>query len=156
MYKEKIIQMLKSPAIADIFHWSRGGHLPMLWICVFHFLLSGSSLVAECNDCRLIRPVCLWRFYTKSLTHAHRPASHNLRKYALAGHDTVSHPLIDLTVIVTFLANLCQFQNHLIKIKSAAHRKGAQIRSFHDQIFSKSAEGDIRPLPAKFFDFFIR
>lgn len=54
MYKEKIIQMFKSPAIADIFRWSRGGHLPMLWICVFHFLLSGSSLVITLSTKGLI------------------------------------------------------------------------------------------------------
>lgn len=37
--------MLKSPAIADIFRWSRPVHCSILFICLFNLMLSGSSLV---------------------------------------------------------------------------------------------------------------
>lgn len=45
MYKEKLIQMLKSPAIADIWRWSAGNRLNILGICVLNFIVSIGSLV---------------------------------------------------------------------------------------------------------------
>lgn len=54
MYKEKLIQMFKSPAIVDIFRWSRSEHLPMSWICIFNFLISGSTLVITLSTKGLI------------------------------------------------------------------------------------------------------
>lgn len=54
MYKEKLLRMFKSPAIADIFRWSRSEHLPMIWICIFNFLLSCSSLLITLSTKGLI------------------------------------------------------------------------------------------------------
>lgn len=45
MYKEKIIRMLKSPALADIWRWSEGNHWSVFWICILNLIVSGGSLV---------------------------------------------------------------------------------------------------------------
>ena len=45
MYKEKIIRMLKSPALADIWRWSEGNHCSVFWICILNLIVSGGSLV---------------------------------------------------------------------------------------------------------------
>lgn len=45
MDKDKIIATVKSPAIADIFIWSKPVHRSVLLMCFFHLVLSGSSLV---------------------------------------------------------------------------------------------------------------
>ena len=45
MYKEKIIQMLKSPALADIWTWSQKSHWAVFWICILNLIVSGGSLV---------------------------------------------------------------------------------------------------------------
>ncbi|MDO5391581.1 MAG: ABC transporter ATP-binding protein [Eubacteriales bacterium] len=45
MYKEKIIQMLKSPALADIWTWSKKSHWAVFWICILNLIVSGCSLV---------------------------------------------------------------------------------------------------------------
>ena len=54
MYKEKIIQIFKSPAIADIFRWSRSVYLSIIWICILNFIFSGSSLVITLSTKGLI------------------------------------------------------------------------------------------------------
>lgn len=45
MYKEKIIQTLKSPALADIWVWSEKSHWSVFWICILNLLVAGGSLV---------------------------------------------------------------------------------------------------------------
>ena len=45
MYKEKIIQTLKSPALADIWTWSKKSHWAVFWICILNLIVSGGSLV---------------------------------------------------------------------------------------------------------------
>lgn len=45
MYKEKIIRMLKSPALTDIWRWSEGSHWAVFRICILNLMLSGGSLV---------------------------------------------------------------------------------------------------------------
>lgn len=45
MDKEKIHQMLKSPAITDIWKWSKGNRWSVFKICILNFLVSVSALV---------------------------------------------------------------------------------------------------------------
>ena len=45
MYREKIIQTLKSPALTDIWVWSKKSHWSIFWMCIFNLIVSGSSLV---------------------------------------------------------------------------------------------------------------
>lgn len=54
MYKEKILSMLKSPAITDIFRWSRPVHRSIIIICLLNFILTGSSLVITLSTKGLI------------------------------------------------------------------------------------------------------
>lgn len=54
MYKEKILSMLKSPAITDIFRWSRPVHRSIIIICLLNFILTGSSLVITLSTRGLI------------------------------------------------------------------------------------------------------
>ena len=44
MYKEKIIKTLKSPAVADIWRWSKSGHWSIFLLCILNLLLCGCSL----------------------------------------------------------------------------------------------------------------
>lgn len=45
MYKDKIIKVLESPALSDIWKWSKTCHGKLLVICLLNFIISGSSLV---------------------------------------------------------------------------------------------------------------
>lgn len=45
MYKEKIISIMKSPAIANVFHWAEPVHRSILLICLYNLILSASSLL---------------------------------------------------------------------------------------------------------------
>lgn len=45
MYREKIIQTLKSPALTDIWVWSKESHWSIFWICILNLIVSGGSLV---------------------------------------------------------------------------------------------------------------
>ena len=95
MYKEKMIQIFKSPAIADIFRWSRSGHLSMIWICIFNFILSGNSLVIT--------------LLTKGLIDG--ATSHNagqVKAYAL---------IMITTILVT---RLCSAANSILNAKTSA------------------------------------
>lgn len=51
---EKIIQIFKSQVIADIFRWSRSGHLFIIWICICNIILSASTLVITLSTKGLI------------------------------------------------------------------------------------------------------
>ena len=44
-YRERILSMLKSPAVTDIFQWSRPVRRMIMLICLLNLILSGSSLV---------------------------------------------------------------------------------------------------------------
>lgn len=44
-YRERILSMLKSPAVTDIFQWSRPVRRMIMLICFLNLILSGSSLV---------------------------------------------------------------------------------------------------------------
>lgn len=44
-YSERILSMLKSPAVTDIFQWSRPVRRMIMLICLLNLILSGSSLV---------------------------------------------------------------------------------------------------------------
>ena len=44
-YRERILSMLKSPAVTDIFQWSRPVRRLIMLICLLNLILSGSSLV---------------------------------------------------------------------------------------------------------------
>ena len=95
MYKEKMIQIFKSPAIADIFRWSRSGHLSMIWICIFNLILSGNSLVIT--------------LLTKGLIDG--ATSHNagqVKAYAL---------IMITTILVT---RLCSAANSILNAKTSA------------------------------------
>ena len=54
MYKEKIVHIFKSPAIGDIFRWSKSVHMSIVWICLLNLILSGSSLVITISTKGLI------------------------------------------------------------------------------------------------------
>lgn len=54
MYREKILSMLKSPAISDIFRWSGPVHRSMIIICLLNFILTGSGLVITLSTRGLI------------------------------------------------------------------------------------------------------
>ena len=45
MYREKMIQTLKSPALTDIWVWSKESHWSIFWMCILNLIVSGSSLV---------------------------------------------------------------------------------------------------------------
>lgn len=45
MYREKILQTIKSPAFTDIWVWSKESHWSIFWICILNLIVSGSSLV---------------------------------------------------------------------------------------------------------------
>lgn len=45
MYREKIIQTLKSPTLADIWAWSEESHWSIFWISILNLVISGGSLV---------------------------------------------------------------------------------------------------------------
>lgn len=45
IYREKIIKLLKSPAIHDIWQWSMASHLSILYICILNFIVSVGLLV---------------------------------------------------------------------------------------------------------------
>lgn len=54
MYKEKLIKMLKSPAIQDIWQWSKASHLSIIYICILKLMVSGGSLVITVSTRGLI------------------------------------------------------------------------------------------------------
>ena len=64
----------------------------------------------------------------------------NSGKYPFLGHNTFSHALINLTVVMTLLSNLGHFQHHISYPETAAHRQSGKVKSLYHQIFSKSAE----------------
>lgn len=53
-YRERILSMLKSPAVTDIFQWSRPVRRMIILICIFNLILSGSSLVITLSTKGLI------------------------------------------------------------------------------------------------------
>ena len=62
---------------------------------------------------------------------------YDFRKYTFPWHNAVSHFMINLAVAVTFLANLCQFQNCIRDPESRPDRKCTQIIAFYDQVLSE-------------------
>ena len=44
-YKERLIRMVKSPALRDICRWSRESHLSIIYICILNFIVAGGALV---------------------------------------------------------------------------------------------------------------
>lgn len=44
MNKEKILKILKSPALADIWHWSGAAHLPVFLLSILNLIICGCSL----------------------------------------------------------------------------------------------------------------
>ena len=44
MYKEKILKLLKSPALADIWRWSKAVHKSIFILCVLNLMICGCSL----------------------------------------------------------------------------------------------------------------
>ena len=44
MYKEKLLKMMKSPALTDIWKWSESSHLSLLVLCIFNLIIAGGTL----------------------------------------------------------------------------------------------------------------
>lgn len=44
MYKEKIISLIKSSALTEIWAWSKSCHLSLLVLCVLQVLMAGATL----------------------------------------------------------------------------------------------------------------
>ena len=63
----------------------------------------------------------------------------NTGKNAFSGHNAIAHLLIDSAAMVTFLADLRHFQNHIIAFEAGADRQAAEIDTLHDQVFAKGA-----------------
>lgn len=74
----------------------------------------------------------------------------------LGRHDTFSHLVIDRTVAVTVLANLCDLQQHAATLQPCAYRKYFQRNALYSQIFSKGSRIDISAFSSECIDFFLR
>lgn len=64
--------------------------------------------------------------------------------------------VIDRTVAVTVLANLCDLQQHAATLQPCAYRKYFQRNALYSQIFSKGSRIDISAFSSECIDFFLR
>ena len=80
--------------------------------------------------------------YFHHVARAHSAAVQHFGKYALGGHDAFAHGVEYLAMTVAFLADLRNFQQHVMTRNAGSHRQSGKINTVHYQIFSKTAVGD--------------
>src|SRR5699024_8244118 len=107
----------------------------------FIFPLPGSSLITQGDDRRRERARRVLRQKGDRVSHPDVAGLSHLGKDALPWHDAVAHHLIDLTMAVTFLADLCHLKLRLPDTETAAHRQAGKVEALHDQVLPEGSKG---------------
>ena len=116
---------------------------------------SCGALIAQCDDRRLPWERRFSRLNFHRIPHGNHAAVNDLCKHTLARHDTVSCLMIDRTVRVALLADLCHLQQNFAAPQACSHRQTAKIDSADQQVFSECTRRDIAAAPAEVIDFFL-
>lgn len=112
----------------------------------FVLAFTARALIRKRDDRRLPRTRRFARLNHHFIAHVNRAGLQNAGKNALARHDAVAHLLINLTMAVTFLANLRHFQQNTSAAQQRSHRQGAKIKAIDHEVFAERAGNDPRAL----------
>ncbi len=106
--------------------------------------------VSICNG---LVQIVRYAFYGISLMN-HAPGQNHC-KNPFSWHNAVTHSLVDFTMTVAFLSNLGHFQKDLTTAKPGSQRQLSKVEALHNQIFAKSAIGNICPPLPEFLNFLV-
>lgn len=72
------------------------------------------------------------------ISRVHSSAMQDSGKHALPGHNTISHRVEYLAVVMALLANLRHFQKHVITAQACPHGQGRKVNAVHNKIFPEA------------------
>lgn len=118
-------------------------------------LCEGGLPVIFTQSQKTLKRCCLSLFSADDIENVARTdaaAFEHFAKHALAGHDAISHLVVDRTMLVTLLADLRELQHRIAHDKARTNGKRLEVETLDDDVLAKRAVLHIGAEPLESFD----